>query len=84
MNAVTPGPIDTSITDKLDPEVREQFGSGIPLGRFGASRGGRPGDRVVGDAGFVVYDRRDLRRQRRRPHRLIVMPTSTCALYLPT
>ena len=35
VNAVTPGPIDTSITDKLDPEVREQFGSGIPLGRFG-------------------------------------------------
>lgn len=35
VNAVTPGPISTGITDKLDPDVRGGLAAAVPLGRFG-------------------------------------------------
>ena len=35
VNAVTPGPVTSAITDKLTPENRAQLASGIPLGDFG-------------------------------------------------
>lgn len=35
VNAVTPGPVSTGITDKLDPEVRDGLAVAVPLGRFG-------------------------------------------------
>jgi 3-oxoacyl-[acyl-carrier protein] reductase len=37
VNAVTPGPISTAITDQLTPSRRAELASGVPLGRFGTS-----------------------------------------------
>ena len=36
VNAVTPGPISSSITNKLAPAARDSLSSVIPLGRFGS------------------------------------------------
>lgn len=35
VNAVTPGPVVSGITDKLSEEARDSLEAGIPLGRFG-------------------------------------------------
>lgn len=35
-NAIAPGFIDTAMTQKLKPEIREQYMKHIPLGRFGS------------------------------------------------
>jgi 3-oxoacyl-[acyl-carrier protein] reductase len=35
VNAVAPGFIDTDMTAKLSPEVREKYAAQIPLGRLG-------------------------------------------------
>lgn len=35
VNAVTPGPVNTGITDKLDGDVRDGLAAAVPLGRFG-------------------------------------------------
>ncbi len=35
VNAVTPGPISTGITDRLGPDVRDGLAAAVPLGRFG-------------------------------------------------
>jgi 3-oxoacyl-[acyl-carrier protein] reductase len=34
-NAIAPGFIDTAMTQKLKPEIKEQYMKFIPLGRFG-------------------------------------------------
>ncbi len=36
VNAVAPGFIDTDMTARLDPKIREQFSERIPAGRFGS------------------------------------------------
>lgn len=38
VNAVTPGPIASNITDKLTPDTRESLAGIVPLGRFGTSQ----------------------------------------------
>lgn len=35
VNAITPGFIETDMTGKLDEKLKEQYLSGVPLGRFG-------------------------------------------------
>ena len=70
VNAVTPGPIDSSPT--APPRARRARGAGRiraarPLRRAG---GGRADDRAARLARVVVHHRVDLRRQRRRPDRL--------------
>ena len=35
-NAIAPGFIDTAMTQKLKPEIKEQYMKFIPLGRFGS------------------------------------------------
>jgi len=35
VNAVTPGPVNTGITDKLDRDARDGLAAAVPLGRFG-------------------------------------------------
>ena len=61
VNAVTPGPIDTSITDQAPPRrSRADRTTACPDGPLWPSRGGRSRHRAAGDAGLVVHNGRDL------------------------
>ena len=64
-NVVSPGPIETDMTEAITAKRRDQLTAQVPLGRFGAAGGRRGGGAVPGLRGRRVHHRDGARGGRR-------------------